>query len=87
MRASRITFKFERREFDRHLLDAPGHLTDKTALRQFLAKHTHFYMTGMVPKGSGLTNGPGYRIFNADHNGIEILERSAPTAGIAIQDP
>jgi hypothetical protein len=61
MRASRIIFRFEGREADRHRLDASDHLVYETAARQLLAIHAHFYVTGKVPKGGALTHGPGPR--------------------------
>ena len=66
MRPSRIIFKFEGREADRHRLDASDHLAYETAARQLLAIHAHFYVTGRVPTGGALSNGPGYRILNED---------------------
>jgi hypothetical protein len=68
MRASRIIFKYEERDVDRHLLDASDHLAYETAARQFLACTPHFYVTGKGPKSSALTNRPGYRIFNEGPN-------------------
>ena len=68
MRASRIIFKFEGCDVDRHLLDASDHLAYETAARQFLAMHAHFYVTGKGPRDSALTNRPGYRIFKEGSN-------------------
>ena len=90
MRASRIIFKFEGREADRHRLDASDHLAYETAARQLLAMHAHFYVTGKVPKGGALSNGPGYRILNEDPRAgsfvgpwiVECTARELPQIGV-----